>query len=75
MVWDAAVLNEIYVDPAHRGTAVGDDLIERALATARDQDLPLDRMVLDVDPENERARTFYDRYGFEPWGEMVARDL
>ncbi|MGM0446977.1 MAG: N-acetyltransferase family protein [Methanobacteriota archaeon] len=75
MVWDAAVLNELYVAPEYRGTGVADDLIDAALALAADQDLPLDRMVLDVDAANERARAFYDRRGFEPWGEMVARPL
>ncbi|NHN48370.1 GNAT family N-acetyltransferase [Halostella sp. JP-L12] len=75
MIWDAAVLNEIYVDPDHRGTGVADDLIEAVLSTAREQDLPLDRIVLDVDPKNDRAQAFYDRYGFEQWGEMVARSL
>ncbi|WP_424015550.1 GNAT family N-acetyltransferase [Halorubrum xinjiangense] len=75
MIWDAAVLNEIYVAPDHRGTGVADDLMDAALALAADQDLPLDRLVLDVDPANERAKGFYDRHGFEPWGEMVARPL
>lgn len=75
MIWDAAVLNELYVAPVHRGTGVADELIEAACALARDQDLPLDRLVLDVDPENARARAFYDRHSFEPWGEMVARRL
>ncbi|RLM68717.1 GNAT family N-acetyltransferase [Halorubrum sp. Atlit-26R] len=75
MIWDAAVLNEIYVAPDYRGTGVADDLIDAALALAADQDLPLDRIVLDVDPANERAKGFYDRHGFEPWGEMVARPL
>ncbi|WP_232702517.1 GNAT family N-acetyltransferase [Halobacterium wangiae] len=74
-VWDAAVLNEIYVRPEHRGTGVADDLLAAALAFARDQDLPLDRMVLDVDRKNERAQRFYERNGFEHWGEMVAREL
>lgn len=74
-VWDAAVLNEVYVRPAYRGTGVADDLMDAALSTARDQELPLDRMVLDVDRENERAQAFYERYGFEHWGELVARDL
>ncbi len=74
-VWDAAVLNEVYVAPEHRGTSVADDLMDAALAAAREQSLPLDRMVLDVDRENERAQAFYERYGFEHWGEMVARDL
>jgi ribosomal protein S18 acetylase RimI-like enzyme len=75
MIWDAAVLNEIFVAPEYRGGGVADDLMDAALALADDQDLPLDRLVLDVDPANERAKGFYDRHGFEPWGEMVARPL
>ncbi|GAB7095504.1 GNAT family N-acetyltransferase [Halolamina litorea] len=74
-IWDAAVLNELYVAPEHRGTGVADDLMEAAVDFARDQDLPLDRLVLDVDGANERAKAFYDRHGFGHWGEMVAREL
>jgi ribosomal protein S18 acetylase RimI-like enzyme len=74
-VWDAAVVNEIYVAPDHRGTGLADELLGAATALAREQELPLDRLLLDVDPENERARAFYDRHGFEPWGEVVARGL
>jgi GNAT superfamily N-acetyltransferase len=74
-VWDAAVLNEVYLRPDARGTGVADDLMRAALSCARDQDLPLDRLVLDVDRGNDRARSFYDRWGFEHWGEMVARPL
>ncbi|MFC6785219.1 GNAT family N-acetyltransferase [Halobaculum halobium] len=74
-VWDAAVLNEVYLRPEFRGTGVADDLMDAALATAGEQDLPLDRMVLDVDRANDRARAFYERYGFEHWGELIARDL
>ncbi|WP_435364513.1 GNAT family N-acetyltransferase [Haloarchaeobius sp. DYHT-AS-18] len=74
-IWDAAVLNELYVRPEYRGTGVADDLMAAAVALARDQDLPLDRLVLDVDRENERAKSFYDRHGFDHWGEMVARQL
>lgn len=75
MVWDAAVLNELYVRPADRGTGVADALMAAALEEARTQELPLDRLVLDVDRENERARGFYERHGFDRWGEMVARPL
>jgi len=75
MIWDGAVLNELYVAPEHRGTAVADDLMDAALGLTADQDLPLDRLVLDVDPANERAKGFYDRHGFESWGETVARPL
>ena len=74
-VWDAAVLNELYVRPGARGTGVAGDLLETAVTTAREQDLPLDRLVLDVDPDNGRAKSFYERHGFTSWGEMVARDL
>ncbi len=74
-IWDAAVLNEIFVHPDYRGTGVADDLMDAAVALARDQPLPLDRLVLDVDRENDRALSFYDRHGFEHWGEMVARKL
>ncbi|QLD90886.1 GNAT family N-acetyltransferase [Natronomonas salina] len=74
-VWDAAVVNELYVVPEHRGAGVADALLESAVDLARDQDLPLDRLLLDVDPENERAYAFYERFGFEPWGEIVAREL
>lgn len=74
-VWDAAVVNELWVAEPLRGTGLADDLLERALDHARAQDLPLDRVLLDVDAENERARAFYERCGFEPWGELVAREL
>ena len=74
-VWDAAVLNEIFVAPEHRGAGVADGLMDAAVDCAREQDLPLERMVLDVDRENDRARAFYERYDFSHWGEMVAREL
>jgi len=74
-IWDSGVLNEIYVRENERGTGVADDLMENALAAVREQSLPLDRLVLDVDRKNERARAFYERWGFEHWGEMVAREL
>lgn len=75
MVWDAAVLNEIYVVPEHRGTGLAGELLEAGLDHARTQELPLDRVVFDVDPDNERAYAFYAKFGFETWSEMVSRDL
>ncbi|MWG34226.1 GNAT family N-acetyltransferase [Halomarina oriensis] len=74
-IWDAAVLNELFLAPDHRGSGLATDLLDRAVAHARSQRLPLDRLVLDVDPKNGRAARVYERYGFEPWGEMVAYDL
>ncbi|WP_435093150.1 GNAT family N-acetyltransferase [Halorubrum sp. N11] len=75
MIWDAAVINEIYVAPERRGTGLADELMDAAVAVAGDQEPPLDRIVLDVDSANERAKAFYGRHGFEPWGEMIARPL
>lgn len=74
-IWDAAVLNELYLHPDARGTGVADQLMKAAIETADEQELPLDRIVLDVDQKNERAKAFYEKYGFERWGKMVARDL
>jgi ribosomal protein S18 acetylase RimI-like enzyme len=74
-IWDAAVVNELYVVPEARGDGVADALFERAIAVAEEQALPIDRLLLDVDPENDRARRFYDRYGFEPWGGIIAREV
>lgn len=74
-IWDAAVVNELYVVPEARGTGVADALLDRAVEVAREQDLPLDRLLLDVDESNGRARRFYARHGFEPWGAVVAREL
>jgi ribosomal protein S18 acetylase RimI-like enzyme len=74
-VWDAAVVNELWVAESERGTGLADALLEGVLAHARAQALPLDRVLLDVDAENERAQAFYERHGFEPWGDLVAREL
>jgi GNAT superfamily N-acetyltransferase len=57
------------------GTGGADAPLNTAVELAREQDLPLERLLLDVDPDNERAAAFYRRHGFEPWGEVVAREL
>ena len=75
MIWDAAVLNELYVRESSRGTELADELMTAAYDCARDQDLPLDRIMLDVDRENGPAGGLYARHGFESWGELRARDL
>ncbi|MCL9816696.1 GNAT family N-acetyltransferase [Natronocalculus amylovorans] len=74
-IWDAAILNELYLHPAVRGSGAADLLLDAAIETARAQSLPLDRIVLDVDRKNDRAQAFYKKHGFEHWGEMVARSL
>lgn len=74
-IWDGGVINELFVKPAYRGTGIGDTLMDAALDVVRDQDLPLERVLLDVDRTNTRAKAFYEAHGFEHWGEMMARDL
>jgi GNAT superfamily N-acetyltransferase len=75
MIWDGAVLNELYVTPEHRGSGGAQKLLEDALRIARTQSLPMNRLILDVDPDNGRARNFYQKHGFSPWGEMLSRQL
>ena len=75
LIWDGAVINELFVTQTVRGTGTADALLAAGLATARAQTLPLDRILLDVDPDNGRARAFYERHDFEPWGEVIAKPL
>lgn len=75
MIWDAAVLNEIYLTPAHRGTGIADRLLRAVCEVAETQALPMDRVVLDVAPSNDRAIGFYERHGFEAWGDLVVKEL
>jgi GNAT superfamily N-acetyltransferase len=74
MIWDGAVLNELYVRESFRGTGLADDLMEAAYDCARAQELTVDRLMLDVDAANGPARGVYRRHGFEPWGELLARE-
>lgn len=74
-LWDAAVINELYVATDYRGRGAAEALLDAAIDFAREQALPLERLLLDVDPDNERAYAFYEKFGFEPWGEIVAREL
>ncbi|RJT06138.1 GNAT family N-acetyltransferase [Halococcus sp. IIIV-5B] len=74
MIWDAGVVNELYVGEAHRGSGLVDDLLDAAFACVEAQDLPLDRVALDVDPDNGPANGVYQRHGFEPWGELLMRE-
>jgi len=75
MIWDGAVLNELYVVPKHRGSGVAERLLDRLLDVAATQSLPMNRVLLDVSPTNDRARAFYERQEFEPWGRLLARSL
>ncbi|ELZ37397.1 GCN5-related N-acetyltransferase [Halorubrum saccharovorum DSM 1137] len=70
---DRLVVGDIYVDEPYRGTGLASRLIERAAADAREQDCG--ELRLDVDVDNERARAFYEKQGFEPYREQLTRDV
>jgi len=59
-------LQAVAVQPNRRRQGIGSRLLEAALAHARDSGA--ERITLDVDAANRRARTLYERYGFEVAG-------
>ena len=54
-------LTRIYADPAHYGTGAGGALLQELHRRLSGR---VDSYVLDVHPDNERGRAFYDRNGF-----------
>jgi GNAT superfamily N-acetyltransferase len=57
-----AWLDEVYVEPARRGSGIGKQLVEAAMQVARDGDcIALD---LEVDAGHEAAERLYERMGF-----------
>ncbi|SFR38132.1 MULTISPECIES: GNAT family N-acetyltransferase [Halorubrum] len=62
---DRLVVGDVYVNESYRGTGLADLLMERAVADARDHGCG--ELRLDVDVDNERATSFYERWGFEPY--------
>ena len=61
---DRLVICDIYIKEPYRGTSLACDLVERAERRGRESGCP--ELTLEVDVENERARTFYEKLGFEP---------
>ncbi|MEF8861712.1 MAG: GNAT family N-acetyltransferase [Haloarculaceae archaeon] len=56
-------VGELYVVPGARGAGVADALLDRAAEWGRTRDC--ERVGLSVNANNDRARSFYDRRGFE----------
>ena len=73
---EAAAIQWLHVDPEHRGLGAGTALFERALAEARDRDLPAIARVL---AENEEGKGFPERFGLRRSGkaklEVGSEDL
>jgi len=58
------VVTNLYVRPEHRGEGVGSALL--AAAEDRLRELGVDAVALEVMADNEAARRFYRRAGYEP---------
>jgi GNAT superfamily N-acetyltransferase len=59
-----ALLDEFYVERAHRGHGIGTQALDFIQLTA--ESLGVAAIRLEVDRANPRARAFYQRAGFEP---------
>lgn len=57
-----AILDDLVVDPTERGAGVGSALLERAIASAREQGCR--RISLHTDASNVSAQRLYRRFGF-----------
>jgi ribosomal protein S18 acetylase RimI-like enzyme len=64
-----ALIDELYLRPAHRGSGAGTRAVEAAAAACRGMGVAAIR--LEVSNDNPRARRLYDRLGFRAHG----RDL
>ena len=58
----AILLSQLYVAPDHLGAGIGAVLMDRAITEARRRGN--DALYLTVFIDNDRARRFYERYGF-----------
>jgi ribosomal protein S18 acetylase RimI-like enzyme len=69
----AGVLNDIVVDPAHRGEGVGRALLDATLATLEAQGAP--RVVLSTAEQNHAAQQLFARAGFRRTMIEMTREL
>lgn len=60
---DRVVVGDFYVRESNRGSGLARDLLDSVVEYARDRDCL--ELALDVDLDNERALTFYEKVGFE----------
>jgi len=58
-------IDEMYVRPGHRGSGVGGQLVQAAVAIAREKGWYRLDVTGPADPQDERAVRFYERLGFE----------
>lgn len=66
-----ALLEDMVVQPSHRGQGIGSQLLTYALAFARTQQVL--RITLLTDHDNSAARHFYQQHGFQQSGMQAWR--
>ena len=66
-------IGNLYVAPAYRGTGLVDELVERAMQYAREEGCG--KFSLGVEATNERAKAYYEKLGFEPYGQTMTVSL
>jgi ribosomal protein S18 acetylase RimI-like enzyme len=62
-------LDELYLEPAHRGQGVGTQALDFALQASRE--LGAKRLCLEVERGNSRAKALYERQGFADHGRFL----
>lgn len=66
---DRLLVCDLYVRERYRGDGLARELVAEAADRAAVGDCP--EVALDVDVDNERARAFYEKLGFEPLRERL----
>ena len=69
----AAVLGRLAVDLAWRGRGLGETLLIDAARRVLRASAAMAVYALTVDAKNERARAFYERYGFRAFASLPNR--
>lgn len=64
----------VYLMPAYRGSGASTRLIDQTISEGRKK-WNLEEIHLLVAPNNRRAFSFYDRYGFKSFGAMIGDKL
>ena len=67
------ILSNLYVTPPVRGRGIGTALLERAQDTLEEQGVEV--VTLEAMADNESARRFYRRHGYEPYRVAMERSL
>lgn len=70
---DRLVICDIYVEAPYRGTGLSRELVDRARKRAQESGFP--ELKLEVDVNNDRARAFYEKLGFEPTRHVMVTDV